>query len=48
MLKNFKHRLGHLDDDSHPQFIMDKDVRHEAIEMTSVWSKKAMEGIKKD
>ena len=45
MLKKFKHRLGHLDDDSHPQHIMDKDVRKEAIEGTSLWSKA---GIKED
>jgi len=45
MLKNFDHRLMHLDDDSHPQHIMDKDVRKEAIEGTSLWSKA---GIKED
>jgi len=39
------HRLMHKDDDSHPQHIMDKDVRKEAIEGTSLWSKA---GIKED
>jgi len=43
MLKNFKHRLMHLDDDSHPQFIMDKEDRKEAIEGTSLWSDKGSE-----
>ena len=45
MMRHRSHRLMHNEDDSHPQFLMDKDVRHEAIEGTSLWSK---EGFEKD
>ena len=45
--RKVKHRnsLMHKQNDRHPQFIMDKDDRKEAIEMTSLWSD---EGFEKD
>ena len=45
MMRHRSHRLMHNEDDSHPQFIMDKEDRKEAIESISLWSD---EGFEKD